>query len=220
MIVQNNHTPWVILILIVLGMAVLLGLLLAGTELFNPTEAKLDAQIRATQAAIEAQKSGNHHPSQTTIEQPSQAAPAPKYQVALPVVMSTKPSDTPGSQAGAIPPQPGQTGQPGSDNLSELVGWVVVTIVMTALSTSVVVLMIYAGRIREREAQAEVYWAARYALEAQVSLQNRSDQLRQAPQLPPLGSSGNPNHQPREVQLPAEWLELERIGEERGRRRP
>jgi hypothetical protein len=56
MIVQNNYSALVLLAIIILAGAVVLGLLLTNTEVFNPAKAHEEANAFATKSALEARK--------------------------------------------------------------------------------------------------------------------------------------------------------------------
>lgn len=56
MLIQQNNGPLVVLALILLALAVLVGILLSGTEIVNPTERIQMASIAGTRAALENQQ--------------------------------------------------------------------------------------------------------------------------------------------------------------------
>ncbi len=58
MIVQNNYSALVLLAIIILAGAVVLGLLLTNTEVFNPAKAHQEANAFATKSALDARERG------------------------------------------------------------------------------------------------------------------------------------------------------------------
>jgi hypothetical protein len=56
MIVQNNYSALVLLAIVILAGAVVLGLLLTNTEVFNPAKANQEANAYATKSALDARE--------------------------------------------------------------------------------------------------------------------------------------------------------------------